>query len=230
MSKVLSDYLYYHEPGPPEIKIYCGDCLEIMPLLPKVDLVVTDPPYGIDFSGDGYSDIDESVYSEKLEFLQGFPLALLQYPEEMMRLVVPALGPPSDVLTWCYNSNTNRQHRLWGFWNCDVDFSRVKVPCKNPTDPRVNQMVASYDWVTDFQQVKNVSVEKTDHPCQIPVGLVKRVIEVVECASILDPFLGSGTTLVACKELKRNGIGIEINEKYCSIAVKRLKNTQVPFL
>ena len=41
----LSDYLYYHEDGPPVIDIYCGDCLEIMPLLPKVDLVVTDPPY-----------------------------------------------------------------------------------------------------------------------------------------------------------------------------------------
>lgn len=48
--KKLSDYLYYEEKDP-DLKIYCGDCLEIMPLLEKVDLVLTDPPYGIDYGG-----------------------------------------------------------------------------------------------------------------------------------------------------------------------------------
>jgi site-specific DNA-methyltransferase (adenine-specific) len=204
-----------------------------MPLLRGVvDLVVTDPPYGIDFRGDGYTDIKDEIYSDKLRAFKDYPICLLQYPEEMMRYIVPIFGAPSDVLAWCYNSNTNRQHRLWGFWNCEVDFGRVKVPCKNPNDPRVNQLVSSYDWVTDFQQVKNVSAEKTDHPCQIPVGIVKRVLSVVkgDPITIFDPFLGSGTTLVACKELGRKGIGIEINEKYCAIAKKRLQNTIVPML
>lgn len=223
--KKLEDYLYYEEKNP-DLKIYCGDCLEILPFLSKVDLVVTDPPYGIDFKGEGYTDITEQTYSEKIRLFKNYPIALLQYPEEMMKFVVPEFGAPSDVLTWCYNSNTNRQHRMWGFWNCKVDFSLVKVPCKNPTDPRVNQLVSSYDWITDFQQVKNVSPEKTEHPCQIPIGLVKRVVSVVIGANIiLDPFLGSGTTLVACKELNRNGIGIEISEKYCAIAKQRLKAT-----
>ena|SRR3990167_9386701 len=74
--------------------------------------------------------------------------------------------------------------------------------------------------------------EPNKHPTTKPMPLIKRLL--VDFSnkgdSVLDPFLGSGTTLVACKELKRNGIGIEISEKYCEIAKKRLQNTQVPFL
>jgi DNA modification methylase len=70
------------------------------------------------------------------------------------------------------------------------------------------------------------------HPTQKPRVLMKYCVSWMEPidGTVLDPFLGSGTTLVSCKELKRNGIGIEINEKYCEIAKKRLLNTQVPFI
>jgi site-specific DNA-methyltransferase (adenine-specific) len=88
-------------------------------------------------------------------------------------------------------------------------------------------MVASYDWTIDYQQVKNVSLEKTEHPCQIPTALMRHVLRLFD-GDIIDPFMGSGTTLVAAKQLGREAIGIEIEERYCEIAVKRLAQEVLP--
>ena len=206
-------------------KLILGDCRDVLPTLAGgVDCLVTDPPYGIGFHYEaGYDDSDGMNYVRLIESLKGFPLALLQYPEEMMRLICPILGPPDECLVWCYNSNTARQSRLWGFWNIAIDFSRVKQPAKNIGDPRVRNEVASYDWTDDYQQVKNVSAEKTEHPCQIPEGLAARVIKLTGAKTILDPFLGSGTMCVAAMRLGVNSIGIEISPKYYEVACKRVE-------
>lgn len=205
-------------------RLYCADCLAVLPTLERVDCVITDPPYGIGFDyGDSYDDSDEKAYTEMLQALRGLPLALLQYPEEMMRLVCPVLGAPSECLVWCYNANTARQSRVWGFWNISIDFSRVKQTAKNIGDRRVSNEVASYDWVADYQQVKNVSTEKTAHPCQIPVALAERVVRLTGAQTILDPFMGSGTTGVAALRHGCNFIGIEIEPKYFEIAERRIR-------
>jgi len=62
------------------------------------------------------------------------------------------------------------------------------------------------------------------HPTQKPVGLIGQLISANICDSILDPFLGSGTTAIACERLNKKWIGIEINEKYCEMAAKRIKS------
>ena len=207
--------------------LYLGDCREIIPTLTKVDAVVTDPPYGIGFVyGDKYSDRGGDDYMALLSALKGLPIVALQYPEETMRWLVPVFGPPDECFVWAYNANTPRQSRLWSFWGCDVDFKRVRVPAKNPTDPRVGQLVAHYDWTTDFQQVKNVSGEKEDHPCQIPTALVQLVLGFLKAQTILDPFMGSGTTGVSCMNLGRKFIGIEIEPKYFDIACRRIEDAQ----
>jgi len=204
--------------------LYHGDFLNIAPYIETVGAVVTDPPYGIGFKyGDSYNDIGDESYIEMLCELQGIPTALLQYPEQMMSLVVPALGPPDEVLAWCYPSNIKRQFRLWGLWGLTVDFSKVKQPAKNPDSKKVQSlMVDSYDWWIQ-PQVKNVSQEKTAHPCQIPVSSVERVITLTGVSSVLDPFMGSGTTGVACANLSRKFIGIEIERKYFDIACERIE-------
>ncbi len=193
-------------------------------LIDDMPLIVTDPPYGIGFD---YGSADfrdtEGDFKESIRPFVGMPVALLQYPEEMMRLVVPVLGPPAEVITWVYNSNLPRQTRLWGIWEARVDFRRVKQPAKNPECTKVrNHMVSSYDWIGDIQQVKGNGSEKTAHPCQIPVDLVSRIIRLCDPDSVLDPFMGSGTTLRAARDLRIQSVGIEYEERYCEIAAKRL--------
>jgi len=200
-----------------------GDCREVMPTLGRFDACVTDPPYGIGFDYDKHDDMGGADYVKLITRLSDKPRVVLQYPEEMMRYMVPVWGAPDDVFAWCYNSNTNRQFRLFGFWGLLPEWNLLLQPAKNIGDKRVEQSVRSYDWCSDLQQVKNVSAEKTNHPCQVPSKLMKRIIVLTNASTILDPFMGSGTTLVACQQLGRKGTGIELSEKYFDIACKRVE-------
>lgn len=207
------------------ITLYLGDCREVLPFLPHDRVaVVSDPPYGINYQyGDAYDDNGGEAYKALLEALKPFPRCLLQYPEETMKVFVTMFGAPDEVFTWCYNANTARQSRLFSFWGLDVDFGRVLVPAKNPTDSRVASRVSSYDWTADFQQIKNVSLEKTDHPCQVPTALMLRIIRFIEAETIIDPFMGSGTTGVAAIQAGRKFTGIEIEPAYFDIARRRIE-------
>jgi DNA modification methylase len=169
--------------------------------------------------------------------LKPFPKCLLQYPEETMALLVPEFGPPDECFTWCYNSNTARQTRIFSFWGVDVDFRRERVLAKNPSagsrnKKPVDSVAGRYDWTTDFQQikwttdyqqVKNVSREKTGHPCQIPVELLQLIIRFIKADVIIDPFLGSGSTGIAAIKQRKKFIGIEIDDAYFSIARKSIR-------
>jgi site-specific DNA-methyltransferase (adenine-specific) len=192
------------------------------------DIILTDPPYNIGFKGyDEYSDnLSEEQYTDMLSELRGKRAVLIQYPEETMRYLVPALGIPQEVMVWCYNSNIPRQSRLISFYNIIPDFNRVRLPYKNPSDRRVAQLIASgskgrkiYDWFDDIQMVKNVSKEKK-HPCPVPIKLMERIITLTtgDGDTVFDPFMGSGTTGVACKNLGRNFVGSEISTQYYNIA------------
>jgi DNA modification methylase len=198
----------------------------------KVDFVLSDPPYNIGFKYDSYKDTKKAEdYINMIGHFKGKKCALIHYPEETMKYFVPALGCPDSVMAWCYNSNLNRQFRLISFWGCSPDLSKVKQPYKNPTDKRVKKLIEagsegrnSYNWISDIQLVKNVSKEKTIHPCPIPVELAKRII--LFCTEpgqvIYDPFCGSGSVCVAAKMTGRKFIGTDISKDYCEVAVKRL--------
>ena len=198
----------------------------------KIDMIITDPPYNINFKYDVYNDrMSDDDYMEMLQWFENEPLAIIQYPEETMKYIVPSLGIPDEVLSWCYNSNISRQFRLISIFNANVDFDAVKQPYKNPTDKRIQERIAngqegarSYDWFTDIQLVKNVSNDKTEHPCPVPVELMERIILLTtkEGDTVLDPFMGSGTVAIACKNTNRNYIGFEVSKDYCDIAKKRI--------
>jgi DNA modification methylase len=204
-------------------QIYLGDYRDILPSVPHDTTIVSDPPYGIGFQYDkSYSDAGGDEYMALLRPLAGRKCALLSYPEEMMRYLVPVFGPPDDCFIWCYNANTRRQSRIWGFWGCRPDFRRVKQPAKNPTYKRVAPLVASFDWCSDIQQVKNVSAEKTSHPCQIPVALAERVIRLLGCPDVFDPFMGSGSIGEAAMRCGASFDGCEVSPEYFAIADARL--------
>ena len=105
----------------------------------------------------------------------------------------------------------------------------MKQPYKNPEDRRVAALIASgsegrpvYDW-WHFDQVKNVSAEKTAHPCPVPLALMARIIQVTPYdGPVIDPFAGSGTTLRAAKDLGIRAVGYELDERWLPVAAARM--------
>lgn len=201
----------------------------------EVKLVATDPPYNIKFKYNEYKDnMTQDEYIEMMQMFKGMPAGIISYPEETMRYLVPALGAPEEVVACCYNSNLPRQFRLINFYNVTVDFNKVKQPYKNPNDKRVKKLIENgsqgtrmYAWFSDIQLVKNVSKEKTQHPCPVPVALMERIIRLTTEPGdlVLDPFIGSGTTAVACINTGRRYVGFEIDRKYCELAEERIADT-----
>ncbi|MBU2052543.1 site-specific DNA-methyltransferase [Patescibacteria group bacterium] len=213
MPKELKDYLYYEEKNP-DLTIYHGDCLEILPLLPKVDLVLTDPPYR------NQEDNQPTMDMRKNGGMKDFGGKLT---EEQFKALL----------------KVSKHQIIWGANNFDFlpTFKGFLVWQKHiPEDFTMSMAELAYvsESILTISKVFKCpsNSEYRFHPTQKPLTLMKWAIQ--QCKhwdipqTILDPFLGSGTTLVACKELNRNGIGIEINEKYCEIAKKRLRATCRP--
>ena len=196
---------YYDVDG---ITIYHGDCLEILPYLPKVDLVLTDPPYGIQ-----KWDWDEK-YPEgiELELIDKANTIAIMCGQWAIPKCINALGSQYLGIIALHNRNGMTYSPL-GFGNW--------IPCIiGGMRPKSGQDLLSF----------NVTGDKPNHPSPKPIAAMNRIIiRLTEIGqSILDPFMGSGTTLVAAKQLGRKAIGIEIEEKYCQIAVKRLSQGVLP--
>jgi len=164
------------------------------------------------------------------------PCVIIHYPEETINLLPLAMKSQCEqVVTWVYNSNTGKQSRSISFWGCKPDFRKVIQPYKNLKDKRIMQRIADgklgakiYDW-WEINQIKNVSKEKTEHPCQIPEEVIKRIILTTAKKDdlIIDVFGGSGTTSKVAYELGYNTISYEIDPKYCEIARKRISSVNV---
>ena len=219
------------------IDLRCGDCLEILKdIKDKFDInniiIVTDPPFNINYRYNTYKDnLSEDEYYTMLdEILKNFKCVVIHYPENLYKIAFKMKRFPEKIVSWVYNSNLARQHRDIAFFDIKPDFNKVKQPYKNLNDKRIQKKIAEgktgakiYDW-WHINQVKNVSKEKTNHPCQMPLEVMKNIIGILpEEYTILDPFMGSGTTGVACKELDRNFIGIELDSEYFEIAKERIE-------
>lgn len=215
------------------INIHLGDNISIPKNL-QIDfskvIFVSDPPFNIGYHYGLYKDkLDEGEYYKWLADLFGTnKQVIIHYPESLYKYAFKIGVTPEKVVSWVYNSNTGKQHRDIAFFGIKPDFRKVGQEYKNPSDKRIAKRIAEgetarlYDW-WEINQVKNVSKEKTAHPCQMPIKVMENIIGILpNDYTIIDPFLGSGTTALACLKHKRNFIGIEIDQEYFKIAEKRI--------
>ena len=204
------------------IKLIQGDCLEILPTLEagSVDAVITDPPYGVGLNYSGMDDSAEAYYA----------LATKSMPE-MRRLAsgFVALTPGMKHLNWWYRTFPPDWTLAWYKSN---QCSRNSYGGFNVWEPilfwAVGGTVITQDaFARPIRRQKGVG----DHPCPKELGAWKTLIERLdgksEIHTILDPFMGSGTTGVACVQTGRSFIGIEIDPGYFEIAKQRIEEAQM---
>lgn len=217
-------------------KIILGDCLNIIKDLDFENIIiVSDPPFNIGYKYNNYKDNlkKEEYYKMIKEVFKDRKSVIVHYPEQMHEISIQFGYAPLRSISWVYNSNTPKQHREIAFYNVVPNMKQVIQPYKNLKDKRIMNRIANgilggklYDW-WNINQVKNVNKDKTSHPCQMPLEVMKNIIGVLPKGSIiLDPFMGSGTTCVACKELGYDFIGIEKDEYYFNISKNRIENTE----
>jgi site-specific DNA-methyltransferase (adenine-specific) len=208
---------YYEEDG---IVIYHADCRDILPHLPKVDLVLTDPPYGIN-----------AVNRPQPGAIQ---YAAIVGDDAIMDLrFIFAIGDAQVVFgANCFPDQLPHRGR-WLVWDKRVD-ARADAMLGSPIELAWTSRRSGFDWICRLQHGGVVNADRKEsvarfHPTQKPVDLMAWTLsKYPEASIILDPFMGSGTTLRAAKDLGRKAIGIEIEEKYCEIAVKRLAQEVLP--
>ncbi len=239
-----------------------GDCRELLAGVEaeSVSLVVADPPYNVGFGYASYVDaldpyeylvwqLDVAREAERI-LRPGGSFWWLNYPEAAARMWcaveedIPGLHG-HEWVTWIYHPHTGgvplrKGTRAW-LWFAKgepwVDDTFLRGEYQNPDDRRIAEKIErglapiDYDW-WECEQVKNVSPEKTAHPCQIPEALLRRIVGACcpEGGLVLDPFAGSGSTGVACVNLGRDFLGFELDPGYCDLARRRLAGAQEPLL
>ena len=199
--------------------IILGDCRDILPTLEPVDLVLTDPPYGIDY------DTSHSKYKNGISRSE---IIGDKGPFDASHL--PLLG---DCILWggnCFFSSLPASS-TWLVWvkiarnNANIRQSDCELAWSNCIG---RSRVFNHLWIGAYKASE--SGQRAEHPTQKPVILMRWCLALKPDARlILDPYMGSGTTLRAAKDLGRKAIGIEIEEKYCEIAAKRMSQSVLDF-
>jgi len=205
---------YYEEEN---ITIYNGDCLEVMKELPdkSIDLVLTDPPYNV---GIKYTDMtDDNKSSQEYINWSRQWLSIFTCPKiifvgiKNLLLWNEILPSPQWIIAWI-KRNGQGNTGLCGTNKWDA------ILCYDVLQDKLPDIIEINNDYSD--KIKSRGIHPTAKPVKLFRVLLQRFTQNNDV--ILDPFIGIGTTLRACKDLGRKCIGIEISKEYCDIAVKRL--------
>ena len=186
--------------------LYRGDCREVLPTLPKFDLVLTDPPYGIGFAAQPTKWSRDNVARESEEWDDDAPD------------VMPIIAKGRLAMVWGGNHFKLPLSRGWLSWvkppglpsygTTELCWTNIAMPCRHLSCERCNG-------------------DKEQHPTQKPIRLIQWCLSFAPKAkTVCDPFMGSGTTGVACAEMGLQFTGIEREQKYFDIACRRIENAQ----
>jgi site-specific DNA-methyltransferase (adenine-specific) len=219
------------------IDLRLGDCLEILPTLAagSVDAVVTDPPYGVEWQSNWRDDTFKKIINDDILYLDWIGYINAKYfycfsKWKTMQSFIDAIKSAgfkvNDILIW--DKKSHGAGDLSSYAPC---YEMVIYATNNGNKPLFKtrkQNVLRY-WRVDGGATGQSTNNLLCHPAQKPVELIRGIIE--DCShpgdTILDPFMGSGTTGVACVQTGRNFIGIEIDPGYFEIAKKRIAQAQL---
>lgn len=201
---VIPPQKYYEQDG---VTIYCGDNRRIVPLLGGYDLLLTDPPYGIGFAAQPTT--GQRRREQKRETWDNAPAAAW--------MIDLAREKCERQIIWGGNYYNLPAARCWLSWH------------KPDAPPSMGNV--EYAWTNleansrqISQSIAATNAERVGHPTQKPLRVIQFALQQAGPAtSVLDPWSGSGTTLLACKLSGIEVTGIEINEEYCELAVRRLR-------
>jgi DNA modification methylase len=184
-----------------DARLILGDCREVLPTLPRVDAVVTDPPYGIAITR-----------SNRLSVSRGFGGQTWDDEPADLSWLLPMDVP---AIVWggnYFNLPPTRCPLVWDKDNAGRDFADFEMAWSN-----LDQVARRFRF-----RPMNMDGGK-EHPTQKPIQVMQWCLSFLpDCRTILDPYMGSGTTGVACARLGHSFVGIEISEQFFDIACRRI--------
>jgi DNA modification methylase len=210
---------YYEHGG---ITIYNGDCRELFAAaVPSDAVIATDPPYG---TGQKFYDVYRDTMAEWLPLMEW----LLSLPH-----------PTVFTMSHSRLFDLPKRPQWVGCWDKVITGGIVHVgasPCWEPVCfynlPAGDRGKRRWDDVFRVQasgfQFNNLDKESGGHPCPKPIDLYKRLIATLPAGVVVDPMMGSGTTLRAAKDVGRSAIGFDLSERYCEIAARRMSQEVLP--
>jgi site-specific DNA-methyltransferase (adenine-specific)/modification methylase len=188
--------------------LYLGDCAEILPTLSGIDAVITDPPYGIKRFEKGSLRFDKKgEYKDGIKWDKKPPKEFFDMLLDIAPKAIIWGSNNFELPTSEYFLVWDKQQTVDNFASAELAYTNIKIPAK----------------VFKYGIHQHNKIEK-DHPTQKPVSLMEWCISFCKESNVIcDPFLGSGTTGVACAKMGKTFIGIEKEQKYFDIACKRIE-------